>query len=166
MNKAFTLVEVLIVVVILGILAAVVIPALASATTSARDSALAQDLVMLRRMVLVYKAQHLEVAPGYPGGNTNATPTEEVFLAQVTMASDRAGNTAPIGTPGFKYGPYMQRIPENPFNKLRTVRVLGNDEEFPTEADNRYGWIYKPATQEIRAGNTGTDLSGKRYFDY
>lgn len=165
-RKAFTLAEMLIMVVILGILAAVVIPTFASATTSAKDSALAQDLMMLKRMVLVYKAQHLEVAPGYPDGNTSEAPTEDAFLAQVTTASDSEGNTAAIGTPGFKYGPYMQRIPENPFNKLRSVLVLGDEEDFPAEADNNHGWVYKPVTQEVRPGNSGSDQAGKRYYDY
>jgi len=46
MNKAraFTLMEILIVVVLLGVLAAVVIPTVAHSTTSAKDSALAADL--------------------------------------------------------------------------------------------------------------------------
>ena len=46
MNKAraFTLMEILIVVVLLGVRAAVVIPRVANSTTSAKDSALAADL--------------------------------------------------------------------------------------------------------------------------
>jgi general secretion pathway protein G len=75
-RTAFTLVEILIVVVILGVLAAVVIPTFASCTNAAKDSCLAQDLGMLKRMVLVYKAQHLETAPGYPDGVRTQPPTE------------------------------------------------------------------------------------------
>lgn len=165
-RQAFTLVEILIVVVILGILAAVVIPTFASCTSAAKDSALAQDLTMLKRMVLVYKAQHLEVSPGYPNGDTSQAPTEAAFFAQVTMASDGDGATAAPGTAGFRYGPYMEKVPENPFNSLRTVQILGDAEDFPADADGSHGWIYKPFTQELRPDNTGTDQSGKRYYDY
>jgi general secretion pathway protein G len=165
-RKAFTLVEILIVVVILGILAAVVIPTFASCTTAAKDSALAQELTMLKRMVLVYKAQHLETPPGYPNGDTSQAPTEAAFLDQVTTASNSSGATAAVGTAGFKYGPYMEKVPANPFNELRTMQILGDAEDFPAEADNNNGWIYKPSTQEVRPGNSGADQAGKRYYDY
>jgi prepilin-type N-terminal cleavage/methylation domain-containing protein len=165
-NKAFTLVEILIVVVILGILAAIVIPAMASCTGYAKDSALAQDLTMFKRMVLVYKAQHLETSPGYPDGDKTQTPTEEAMLAQVTSASNISGQTALVNSAEYKYGPYMEKLPQNPFNGLRTVYVLGNSEDFPASADDSYGWAYKPATQEVRPYNSGTDQTGKRYYDY
>lgn len=165
-RSAFTLVEILIVVVILGILAVVVIPTFASCTSAARDSCLAQDLAMIKRMVLVYKAQHMETAPGYPSGDKTAAPTEDAFMAQVTLASDASGATAAKGTAGYKYGPYMERVPENPYNKLRTIRLLGDAEEFPAAADDSYGWIYKPATQEVRPFNSGHDEGGTPYYNY
>ncbi len=92
--KAFTLVEILVVVVLLGVLAAIVIPAFANSTTSAKDSALAVDLQLLRRVILVYKSQHLEVGPGYPDGDTTQAPTEQAFIDQTTMASNTNGQTA------------------------------------------------------------------------
>ena len=164
--RAFTLVEILIVVVLLGILAAVVIPAVANSGGSARSSALAQDLKLLRRFVLIYKIQHLEVGPGYLNGNTSADPTEQVFIDQATMSSNTSGQTAAIGTPGFDRGPYLGKIPANPFNGMSTVQMLGNGENFPANADGSHGWIYKAATSEVRADNTGTDINGKRYYDF
>jgi prepilin-type N-terminal cleavage/methylation domain-containing protein len=165
-RTAFTLIEILIVVAILAILAVVVIPTFASCTAAAKDSALAQDLGMLKRMVLVYKAQHLETSPGYPDGDKSQAPVEDVFTAQVEMASNGNGATAAVGTAGYKYGPYMERIPENPFNHLRTVHILGDAEAFPAEADNNHGWMYKPSTQEFRPDNTGSDETGKLYYNY
>ncbi len=77
--KAFTLVEILIVVVLLGVLAAIVIPAFGSSAMSAKQSALAQDLRILQRYILIYKCHHMEVAPGYPDGDTTAVPTGAVY---------------------------------------------------------------------------------------
>lgn len=164
--KAFTLMEILIVVVLLGVLAAIVIPTVANSTTSAKDSALAADLQLLRRVVLVYRTQHLEVGPGYPDGDTAQAPTEQAFIDQATMASNANGQTAAIGTPGFNRGPYMSKIPVNPFNGKNTVEMLADGQAFPANADDSHGWIYKAATSEIRTDNTGTNLNGKLYYDY
>jgi len=164
--KAFTLVEILVVVVLLGVLAAVVIPTVASSTISAKDSALAVDLQLFRRFILVYKGQHLEVGPGYPNGDTTQAPIEQAFIDQATMASNINGQTAAIGTPGFNRGPYLMRIPVNPFNGKNTVEMLADGQAFPANADDSHGWIYKAETSEIRADNTGTDQSGKQYYDY
>ncbi len=164
--KAFTLVEILIVIVILGILAAVVIPSVAHNTLSAKDSALAMDLQLLRRIILVYKIQHLEVGPGYPNGDTNLAPTEQDFIDQTTMSSNTNSQTAAIGTHGFNRGPYLMKIPANPFNGLNTVEILADAQAFPANADDSHGWIYKAATSEVRADSTGTNKNGKRYYDF
>ncbi len=164
--KAFTLVEILIVVVLLGVLAAIVIPTIANSTSSAKDSALAMNINLLRRFILVYKSQHLEVGPGYPNGNTAQAPTEQALIDQATLSSNNGGQTAAIGTLGFERGPYMQKLPLNPFNNKDTVEMLADGQAFPANADDSHGWIYKAATSEIRPDNTGTDISGENYYDY
>ena len=165
-DSAFTLVEILIVVVLLGILAAVVIATVGNSTTSAKASALATDLQLLRNFIMVYKGQHLEAAPGYPNGDTTAAPTEQAFVEQATMSSNTSGQTAAVGTPGFVRGPYMQKIPVNPFNNLSTIQMLADGEAFPANADDSHGWICKAATAEIRADTSGTNSNGKAYYDY
>lgn len=164
--RAFTLVEILIVVVLLGVLAAIVIPAIAGSGTEAKCSAAACDLALLRRFILIYKAHHLEVAPGYPDGNTAVAPAEQAFIDQATLSSNAAGQTAAVGTAGFERGPYMQKIPVNPLNNKSTIQMLANGENFPANADNSHGWIYKAATGRMRADSSGTDRNGNRYYDY
>lgn len=164
--RAFTLVEVLIVVVLLAVLAAIVVPTFSQATTPAKESALAGDLALLRRFVLIYASQHQEVAPGYPSGNTSTAPTDAAFRDQAMLSSNASGQTAAIGTAGFRYGPYLSRIPVNPFNGYDTVHMLANGEDFPAAADDNHGWICKPDTGEIRPDNAGSAASGIAYYDF
>jgi len=71
-RRAFTLVEILIVVVILGILAAIVIPQFASATDSARHNAFVTDLNALTKAVSAYAGIH-----GLPPDSSSGVmPTE------------------------------------------------------------------------------------------
>ncbi len=148
MNKAraFTLVEILIVVVLLGVLAAVVIPTVVNSTTSAKDSALASELQLLRRFILVYKSRHLEVGPDYPGGDTTQAPTEQAFIDQATMASNTNGQTAAIGTSGFERDPYLMKIPVNPFiTKKILLRCWRMGRHFrPTLTTATAGYMRRP----------------------
>jgi general secretion pathway protein G len=163
--RAFTLVEVLIVVVILGILAATVITFASGSTLSAKESAVATDLQLLRNYILIYRCQHLEVAPGYPGGDTTATPTQQAFIDQATLASNSAGQTAAVGTAGFVRGPYMQLLPVNPLNNgNRSVKVVTGT-VFPA-ADGTTDWVYLPELAQIKVNTTGNDSIGKPYYDY
>jgi prepilin-type N-terminal cleavage/methylation domain-containing protein len=164
--KAFTLVEILIVVVLLGILAVVIVPMVSGSVISARESALAHDLQLLRRYILIYKCQHLEISPGYPNGDTTQSPTEQAFIDQMTLSSNAGGQTAAIGTPGFERGPYIMKIPVNSLNNMSTIQFLGDGEDFPADTDDSHGWVYKPSTSEVRCDNAGTDDAGKRYYDY
>ncbi len=164
--KGFTLVEILIVVVLLGVLAAIVIPAVANCSTSARETTLSANLNLLRRFVLVYTSQHGEIAPGYLNGSTAGTATDAAFRSQALLSSNDLGATAARGTPGYTWGPYLSKMPANPFNGLDTVEMLGAGEAFPAAADNNYGWICQPQTGEIRPDNTGSDVFGKAYYDY
>jgi general secretion pathway protein G len=164
--RAFTLVEILIVVVLLGVLAAIVVPSFSKATTPAKESALASDVGLLRRFVLIYASQHLEVAPGYPNGNTAAAPTDAAFRDQAMLSSNASGQTDAVGTSGFPYGPYLSRIPMNPFNGKDTVEMLANGQAFPAAADDSHGWICKPQTGEVRPDNTGSASGGIAYYDF
>jgi prepilin-type N-terminal cleavage/methylation domain-containing protein len=163
--RAFTLIEVLVVVVLLGIVAAIVLPSLSRGTTMAKESSLAFDLNLLRRFILVYKSQHLEVSPGYPDGDTAAAPTDQAFRDQAMLSSKASGVTAAVGTAGFPCGPYLSKIPTNPFNGKDTVEMLANGQDFPAAGDDSHGWICKPETGEVRCDNSGNALNGTSYYD-
>jgi len=62
-SSGFTLVEILIVVIILGILAAIVIPQFTSASTDARKSSLSTQLQSLQQQIALYQLQHNNAYP-------------------------------------------------------------------------------------------------------
>ena len=165
-RAGFTMIEMLIVVVILGILATIVIPQFSNASQNAKENTLKDELRYLRTQIVVYKAQHHDVAPGYPGGDATATATSADFVAQMIKPTNEFGVTNPTATPVFKYGPYLSSMPNNPLTKLDGVWIVGDTEAMPDPTGADYGWIYKPLTGEIIANSTGADTSGNAYKDY
>lgn len=149
-GDAFTLVEVLIVVAILGILAAVVVPEYQNYTQKAKESAAKENLQILRTAIGRYAVQHNDVAPGYPGDNPSANPSLHSFTVQLVD------------------GGYISERPENPFSNLISIKLVNNEGDLPASPDTPeiYGWIYKPATKEIRLNWNGTDSQGVAYYNY
>lgn len=165
--RAFTLIEILIVVVILGILAAIIVPQLSNATSMARDNTLKDDLRYLRTQIVVFKAQHRDVPPGYPAGDMAASPTAEAFVAQMTRYTSESTADNISGSTVFKYGPYLTKMPPNPLNSKDGILMVGNGQPMPDPDNSQsYGWIYKAETQEIIANSAGSDSDGRAYSSY
>jgi general secretion pathway protein G len=163
----FTLIEILIVVVILGILAAIVVPELSSASRQAREGVMKDDLRFMREQMLRYRIQHDDVPPGYPGGVASATPSEADLIAQMTKYTDLRGAPGAGYTDTYRYGPYLTRIPDNPLTGLSGVLVVANGAVIPAPDKTKpYGWMYKPETMEFVPNSPGTDLDGKAYLNY
>ena len=163
----FTLIEILIVVTILGILAAIVVPELSSASRQAREGVMKDDLRFMREQIFRYKIQHDDVGPGYPPGNPAGAPTEALFIAQMTTHTDLFGNADANASNTYKYGPYLTKIPDNPLTGRPGILVVPNGSPMPApDGSQPYGWIYKPETSEFAPNQPGTDLMGKAYSSY
>lgn len=163
-ESGFTLVELLIVVVILGILAAVAIPQFADSTEEARASNLQSNLAVMRNAIEFYRTNHRGKYPGYPSGG--GAPTATIATNQLILSSKADGSTAAVGTAGYDYGPYIrEKLPENPVNNLATILIVADADAFPA-ADDSTGWILHPKTGKLRANSTGAAPSGKNYYDF
>src|SRR5258708_40112033 len=92
-NKGFTLIEILIVVIILGILAAIVIPQFSSASNDARRSSLASTVQTLKSQVALYRLQHNDVLPGgaLSGSVFNGAFSSDQFWTHMTSKTDANG---------------------------------------------------------------------------
>jgi general secretion pathway protein G len=130
-KRGFTLVEILIVVVILGILAAIVIPQFTGASTEAKESSLVSDLQTIRSQIELYKIQHNDILPGeilsdVDGSITTATAAS--FVNSLCLKTDQYGN---VGTTAgvHRFGPYMQKVPINPFSKASGTIVADLSED-------------------------------------
>ena len=147
-SKGFTLVEILIVVIILGILAAIVIPQFTQASTEARVSNLRTNLQTIRSQLLLYRMQHDNEA--YPG------PDEAAFIAQMTTYTNIAG--VAVDTPDVDHplGPYLQSIPRNPMSGSQTVRVEDGAFTAPAVGSDG-GWWFNSTTGEFRADLSTSD---------
>jgi general secretion pathway protein G len=133
-QSGFTLVEILIVVIILGILAAIVIPQFTNASEDARQSSIASQLQTLRSQVELFKLQHRD---RYPLTDLNDITTAWDW-AKLTTKTDEDG------VAGGTLGPYLQQIPMNPLNNLNTVESMATD---PAVGDaSTGGFVFSQST--------------------
>jgi len=165
-EKAFTLVEVILVVTILGILAALVMPTFQGHIVKARESAAKDNLRVMRTQIELYKLQHKGVPPGYVDGS--GAPTALLEL-QFTGTTDETGAASPSTVPSapFLHGPYVKKLPENPYNKLSNITYVDKATDFSAAVDGTSGgWLYKKETGEFKINWTGNDSEGIAFYDY
>ena len=98
--RGFTLIEIMVVIVILGILAALIVPKVVSRPDEARIIAAKQDVAALAQALKLYKLDNL----AYPA-------TDQGLQALVVNPA-----AAPI-PPNWKPGGYVERLPKDPWGR-------------------------------------------------
>lgn len=125
-RKGFTLVEILIVVVILGILAAIVVPQFTNATQDAQAGNIKAQLDTLNNQIELFRAR----TNGYPviGDYTAASVSNPAHLSWGTMID----------------GGYVKAPPVNPVNGSASV-------VFAAAGTATDGWYWDAATNTLNA---------------
>ena len=125
LRRAFTLVEILIVVVILGILASIVVPKFTNAVEQSSETATLDQLDKVRRALAVYFVQNGSAYPAITEGE---------------------------GTWAELLPNYLRTPPVNAWVRPENSRkiVIGDSADDVWQGD--YAWIYDPTTGTVYAG--------------
>jgi len=139
-RSGFTLIEVLIVIVVIAILAAIVIPRLLGAGREAREASLRAHLQEIRNAIGLFQAQ----CGDYPAALTDI---------MATSAPATGGNGVTINAADFR-GPYLTTPDGNlPKNPITGANVVGTD------------WTYTATTGAVKA-KSGTAVDGTNYSNW
>ena len=125
--RGFTLIEIMVVVVIMGILAALIVPKLMGRTDDARIIAAKQDIATVMQALKLYKLDNLRY------------PTSEQGL-QALITKPTTGPEAK----GWKSDGYLDRLPKDPWGnpyQYLSPGIRGELDVFSLGADGQTGGV-------------------------
>lgn len=159
--RAFSLIELVIVVVIIAIIGAIAIPKMSRGAAGAGDSALIQNLAVLRSGLDLYQAENNGTYPS----------TANVYNA-LTQYNDGNGTLSATKTGAYIYGPYLRAVPNLPVGAKKGQNGMTDGSAYATQGTTpgssaNAGWVYTPATGQITANTTTEqDAASKLYNTY
>ena len=138
-RRGFTLVELVVVVLILGIVAAVAAPRVVGTSRQAEEASLRRSLALFRDSVETHRARNGGRLPGEAG-------------TEADLKADLA--------------PYLRKFPANAVKKSGTVAVQTTGVPFTGTVGGGSGWRYDNVSGEVVANSNGTASDGRRYYQW
>ena len=143
-SSAFSLIELVISLVIIGLMAAIAVPRVSSAGRDVRVTALSATLSSMRTAIDLYTTEHDGRTPDQNQvGNTDSSGPN--FVKRLAERTDGDGGIDAAGA----YGPYIRKFPVNPFNELDSVRIGGS-----APGSDTHGWHYDPTSLKFSADDS------------
>lgn len=140
-RKAFSLIELVIVMIIMGVISAIAIPRMMKGAENADITGLQADLQVMRSAIEIYRYEH--------GGNF---PSDTDVADQLTKITDAAGVVDPVGG----LGPYVVKIPPLKTGANKGATSIGaTTDNPPTAQAGTDGYLYNEASGSIWANDTG-----------
>jgi general secretion pathway protein G len=161
-QSGFTLIEILIVVILLGILATIIIPQISVSSDDAKLNALKTNLSGMRGAIELYYYQHNNTYPGVVVPATkpaDVTDTATAFAAQLTRYTDPSGNISNSGSSSYAYGPYVNQFPTNPYNSKSDVTIDNTTTDITTKSSSgaNTGWKFYAKTGVLMSADGSHD---------
>ena len=139
--RGFTLIELVIVVLIIGLIAAIVIPKFVGATDTSREASIQTTLQYVRGQIELFKMQH------------NGSPPQVSVMWTIIQGKSNTTETAAATPTGTNFGPYIRGTPCNPWNGMTAVSS--------NMSDTNAGWFYtaNATYYEFRIRNTDGSIN-------
>lgn len=164
-HSAFTLVEMLVVIIILGALALIIIPQITISTKDAYLNTLTTNLRNMRSAIELYYLQHNGAYPGQK--KTDGSGKDEgdknkaakAFVDQLTKYTSATGGISNSKDGTYRYGLYLKfGIPSNPYNENSDVKCDTSTTDITVRtSDGKTGWKFYTQTGVFIANDGAHD---------
>ena len=148
----FTLIELVVVIMILGILAGVAAPKLLKTSAAATDNGLKQTLSVVRDAIEMYAAEHNGVLPGAVSDGTNGAGTGKSFRRQLKRHSRADGQVSATDSINYPLGPYLREFPKAPLGPEEGrggVKAVSTGAPLSGDVSPTKAWKYDYTTGEF-----------------
>lgn len=170
----FSLIELLVVVAILAVLAAVIAPQFSNSSVEAKESALRSNLSAMRSAVELYYRDHGKypsavaatgaTCPGTGLAASGLINSEQAFIDQLTLYTNAAGQACTTTNATFKYGPYLKDgIPADPVIGNGTTVVGNTGDLVMAGGAGTGGWKFDNVTGKVIVNNSNASSDGTPY---